>query len=54
MRIFFITVILCLTQQLIAQNAYIQVNGERELSIYLKSIFKGKTTAELGVTLLRL
>lgn len=31
-----------------SQNAYIQVNGEPDLSVYLNNQFKGKTTVELN------
>lgn len=33
-------------QSVIAQNAYIQVNGEPGLSVYLNNQYKGKTSAE--------
>lgn len=48
MRVLLISILLLLTQQLIAQTAYIQVNGEPGLSVFLNGSFKGKTTAELG------
>jgi hypothetical protein len=48
MRILIISVLLFFSQQLTAQNAYIQVNGEPGLSVFLNGSFKGKTTAELG------
>lgn len=48
MRIFFISVLFFFSQQLTGQNAYIQVNGEPGLSVFLNGNFKGKTTADLG------
>jgi len=48
MRKFIFTLLMLSTTILFAQNAYIEVKGEPNLSVYLNSNFKGKTTVDLG------
>lgn len=49
MKIILITLLMCFAHSTTnAQNAYIQVNGEAGLSVFLNGQFKGKTTAELN------
>jgi hypothetical protein len=47
-KTFLFTLLMLTSTILFGQNAYIQVDGEPNLSVYLNSKFKAKTTAELG------
>lgn len=47
-KIFLFALLMLSSTLLLGQTAYIEVKGEPDLSVYLNSKFKSKTTAELG------